>query len=51
MPTKYLYDGVRYERSKKLSKEIRDGIALKRAANKDKDEAKITAKKAKTTSW
>jgi hypothetical protein len=44
-------DGLRYERSKKLGKEIHDAIASKRKADKDKDkhEAATVAKKAKAT--
>ena len=44
-----IQDGVQYERGKVHGKTIRDGIARKRAANKDKDEATITAKRAKAT--
>jgi hypothetical protein len=42
-----IQDGVRYERGKVHGKTIRDGIARKRAANKDEDEATVTAKRAK----
>ena len=42
-----IYDGVRYEKTKKQSKEIRDAIAAKRKANKENDDAKIAVKKAK----
>jgi len=42
-------DGVRYERSKKLGKSIRSGIAAKRAADKDKNEVTTMLKKAKAT--
>lgn len=48
LPNK-IYDGVRYEKSKKLGKEIRDAIASKRKANKENDEAKIAVKKARST--
>jgi hypothetical protein len=41
--------GVRYERTRGLQKKIRDGIALKREANKDKDEATTAVKRAKAT--
>ena len=44
-----IQDGVRYERGKKHGKKIRDGIARKRAENKEADEATITAKRAKAT--
>jgi hypothetical protein len=50
LPNK-ISDGLRYERSKKLGKEIRDAIALKRKADKEKnkDTAATVAKKAKAT--
>jgi len=50
LPNK-IFNGLRYERSKKLGKEIRDAIALKRQADKDKnkEEAATVAKKAKAT--
>ena len=46
---KRIQDGVRYERGKVFGKAIRDGISRKRAANRDEDEATITAKRAKAT--
>ncbi len=48
LPNK-IYDGVRYEKTKKLGKEIRDAIASKQKANKENDEAKIAVKKARST--
>ncbi len=50
LPNK-ISDGLRYERSKKLGKEIRDAIALKRKADKDKgkNEVERVSKKAKAT--
>ncbi len=44
-----LVDGVRYEKAKHLRKKISEGIATKRAADKEKDEATKRAKKAKAT--
>lgn len=44
-----IQDGVRYEREKVHKKKIQHGIAGKRAANKDNDEAATTAKRAKAT--
>lgn len=42
-----IQDGVRYERGKVYGKKIQDGIARKRAATKESDEATTTAKRAK----
>jgi hypothetical protein len=44
-----IQDGVRYQRSLKLGKAIRAGIAARRAADKENDEATTAAKKAKAT--